>query len=306
MPHACCLMPIPNTIPTMPTPSPTPSPTPKRDLPAARPRDDGPLFTAADLRAVKPLEAPKSFLDQAAAYGVEFEENDVSRLGRFLAMLLHANTRTNLTGITEPGEAWSRHIFDSLTLLPVIAEAPEGATLVDVGTGGGLPGIVLAIVSPALKVTLLEATGKKVEFLRAAVEALDLKNVEVVSGRAETFGHDRGEKVPVGGRTERRGARRESYDIVAARAVGRVAMLAELTVPLAKVGGRVLLVKGEQAAEELVEAAPALHLLKAVHSGTIETPTGRIVVLEKGASTPRDYPRADGEPKRAPLGVKRP
>ena len=80
-------------------------------------------------------------------------------------------------------------------------------------------------------------------------------------------------------------------------------MLAELTVPLAKVGGLVLMTKGKRAEEELANAKQALHLLHAAHAGMVDTPTGRIVVIEKLRRTPRDYPRRDGEPKRAPLGV---
>jgi 16S rRNA (guanine527-N7)-methyltransferase len=177
--------------------------------------------------------------------------------------------------------------------------------VIDVGSGGGLPGIPLAITRPDLTYTLLESTGKKADFLREAVKALGLGNVSVLAERAEVAAQDRGTRVSVGGGSHREGAHRESYDLVIARAVGRLAMLAELTVPFAKVGGRVALVKGQQAEEELTEAAEALHLLKALHAGTLETPTGRIVVLNKGAATPRIYPRADGEPKRAPLGIDR-
>ncbi len=94
---------------------------------------------------------------------------------------------------------------------------------------------------------------------------------------------------------------REQFDAVVARAVGRLASLAEITVPFAKVGGRILLIKGQKAEEELEEAATALHALKAVHAGTIDTPTGRIVVLEKNSATPRTFPRRDGEPRRSPI-----
>lgn len=238
---------------------------------------------------VVPLKAPEGFLGAAAELGVEFDAGDVERLGHYLALLLEANKAFNLTAIEEPGAAWTRHVLDSLTLLSLLSELPAGARVIDVGSGGGLPGVPLAIVMPHLKFTLLEATGKKVEFLRSVVKVLGLANVEVVSGRAERVGRD--EK------------QREQYDAVVARAVGRLATLAELTVPLAKVGGQVLLIKGEKAEEELEEAKKALHMLHAVHAGTVLMPTGRIVVLEKPRKTPGEYPRSDGEPKRAPLGV---
>jgi 16S rRNA (guanine527-N7)-methyltransferase len=169
-------------------------------------------------------------------------------------MLLKANEALNLTAITDPQEAWTRHILDSLTLLPLLAELPEGAKVIDVGSGGGLPGLPLAIVMPHLSFTLLEATGKKIEFLRAAAAGLGLSNVSVIQDRAEQMGQDRGERNATG----REGGHREAYDAVTARAVGRLAVLAELTVPLAKAeGGLVLLIKGQKADEELTEAAEA-------------------------------------------------
>ncbi len=274
------------------------APMPKPPPPPDRPR------LAFDFGATRPLPAPPSFLEAAAGLGVEFEEGDVEKLGRFLAMLLEANEKAlNLTAITEPEAAWEKHILDSLTLMPLLAELPEGAGVLDVGSGGGLPGVPLAVVMPHLRFTLLEATGKKVEYLRAVAAGLGLTNLRVVQGRAETAGQDRGERAASG---ERTGGHREAYDVVTARAVGRVATLAELTVPFAKVdGGLVLLIKGQKAEEELEEAKEALHQLKAVHAATVDTPTGRVVVLEKGSATPKLYPRADGEPARKPLGIKK-
>jgi len=268
--------------------------------PTDKPRNSAPR-PAPTLPSVTPLEPPPEFLAQAAGCGIEFDRGDVGQLGRYLALLLEANKTTNLTGVTDPVQAWSRHILDSLTLIAMLAELPEGASVIDVGSGGGLPGIPLAISLPRLKFTLLEATGKKAEFLKQVAKALGLTNVTVLAERAEAAGHDRGEKTGRG----RVGGQRESYDVVTARAVGRLATLAELTVPFAKVGGKILLIKGEKAGEELEEAAGALHLLKVVHAATIPTLTGRVVVLEKSSATPWDYPRRDGEPKRAPLGVQR-
>lgn len=222
---------------------------------------------------------------------MSFDDGDLERLGRFLALLLTANERCNLTAITEPAQAWIKHIFDALTLIPLLSEIEEGGCVADVGSGGGVPAIPLAICLPGLRFTLFEATAKKARFLESAIAALALGNAAVENLRAEDAGQDHKRH-------------RERYDAVTARALGRIAVSAELTVPLAKVGsGRVLLVKGERAEEELAEAKQALHLLHAAHAGTVETPTGRIVVLTHARKAPRDYPRRTGEPKRRPLGV---
>lgn len=272
--------------------------------PAVQPNHDPREVLDFGLGTARALEPSPDFLAAAAALGVEFEPGDVDRLGRYLGMLLAANEKANLTSITDAGEAWTKHILDSLTLLAVLAELPAGARVIDVGTGGGVPGVPLAIVMPHLSFTLLEATGKKVEFLRQAAAMLGLGNVEVVQGRAERLGQDRGER----GGQGREGGHRERYDAVIARAVGPLNVLAELTVPLAKApaadrpSGVIALIKGQKAADEVVSAAEALRQVRARHEATLDTPTGRIVVLTKDAPTPRTYPRADGEPKRSPLG----
>lgn len=236
------------------------------------------------------------FLNACSDFGIELELGDTDRFADFLRILYTANETTNLTAIRDPAEGWLRHIFDALTLLPAISEAiPAGDRLRigDVGSGGGVPAIVVALAMPEADVTLLEATGRKCEFLRTAADDLGLTNVTVVNDRSERVG-----AFPDG-------ALRDAFDVVTARALGRIAVAGELCVPLARERGLVLLVKGQAADEELEEAKQALHELHTNHAGTIDTPTGRIVVLEKARRTPKKYPRRDGEPKRAPIGVKR-
>lgn len=239
-----------------------------------------------DRASLKPSDA---FLIASEEQGIAFDEGDLERLGRYLALLAEANQAFNLTAITDPPEMWMRHIFDSLTLMAALADLSEGTTVVDVGSGGGAPGLPLAIMMPKLRFSLVESTRKKAAFLADAAKKLSCENVDVVSERAEILG-------------EFRSGHRETYDVAIARAVGRIAVVAELTIPLVKEGGLVLLIKGQKADEELEEARRALDVLHAECAGIVETPTGRIVVLEKVARTPRLYPRRPGEPKRAPLG----
>lgn len=256
--------------------------------PAAKPSREALAFPGA----AAPLTPAPGFVESARTIGVEFEPGDVDTLGTYLSLLLSANALANLTAITDPDEAWTRHILDSLSLVQVLADVPECSRVVDVGSGGGLPGVPLAICMPGLRFTLLEATAKKAAFLRHVVGELGLRNVDVAAMRAEAAGRDP--------------RHRERYVAVVARAVGASRVLLELTVPLANWAegeepGRVFLIKGQKADEELAQAKRALHELHAAHAATIPTPTGRIVVIEKLRKTPAKYPRRDGEPAKAPL-----
>lgn len=248
---------------------------------------------ALNLDRLESLAPPEWLRERAGAIGVELDDADIDKLGRFLAMLAHANEHMNLTSVTEPEKAWSKHVLDSLTLMGVLSELPEGSKVIDVGTGGGLPGMPLAICMPHLHFTLLDATGKKVDFVRQAAHALGLTNVTPLQGRAEALAHDAGTRVDTGGRAHREGGHRERYDAVIARAVGALDVLCELVVPLAKVGGLIALIKGEKAEEEVEAAKDTLHAVKSVVETIVPTPTGRIVVLGKRSATPRLYPRTE-------------
>ena len=213
-------------------------------------------------------------------------EPAATQLRRFLERLLETNRSFNLTAITDPAEAWDKHVLDSLTLLPDLRELPEGSRVVDVGSGGGLPALPLAITLPGLRFTLLEATAKKARFLEQTATELGLANVSVVCERAESFG---------------RGPERERFDATSSRAVSRLPVLLELTLPLIRVGGLCLAIKGEQAAREVAEAKNALQVLRAEVEDTRRTASGVVVRIRKIAKTPLKYPRRPGEPKRAPL-----
>jgi 16S rRNA (guanine527-N7)-methyltransferase len=208
--------------------------------------------------------------------------------------LIDWNSRFNLTAITDPAGVQVRHFLDSLSCLLALGRAERGASLIDVGSGAGFPGLPLKIVCPNLRVTLLEATGKKTDFLLHMVERLELTDVTVIHARAEELGHD--------------AQHREVYDWVVARAVAAMPALTEYLLPLCRMGGRCLAQKGEEAAVEVSQAQAAIQLLGGRLNRLIpvELPglaeTRYLVVLDKVACTPEKYPRRPGVPTKHPLG----
>ena len=215
-------------------------------------------------------------------------------MARFLDLLQKTNQQFNLTGIQDRDEMWRRHIIDSLTLLPWIEDsAGLPKKIIDVGTGGGVPGIPIAIARPDLRLTLLDATAKKTRFCQQCISDLGLAQVDVVNERAETIGQHPDH--------------RQQYDAAACRALGPMRQLLEYTLPLVRTGGQVLAMKGPKAEAELAESADAMHLLGA---GKLEVfdayPPGFdkntvIVVIHKASATPPQYPRPPGMPRQSPL-----
>lgn len=202
------------------------------------------------------------------------------------------NQRFNLTAITDPVGIEVRHFLDSLTcLLAMGTNSVE--QVIDVGTGAGFPGIPLKILLPGLKLTLVEATGKKVEFCTHVVKGLGLDHVEVVQGRAEDIGQDVNH--------------RQSYDVALARAVAPLSVLVEYMLPFLRVGGRAIAQKGETAHTEAHEAEGALgilggcvdRLIPVELPGVVET--RYLVVINKLVATPGKYPRRTGVPEKRPL-----
>ena len=233
---------------------------------------------------------PEHFCNSVAELGIEFDEGDLPQLAEYVDLLLETNKLFNLTAVKDPGEAWTRHILDSLSLIPCLS-TEEVEHVVDVGSGGGLPGIPLAITMPNVTFTLVESTKKKAMFLHKAVERLSLDNVTIIAERAENLA------TPDGGF-------RNIADAVIARAVGPLNVLLELTVPFAKIGGVVVAIKGEKAPQEIEDATKALHVLRSEIESSTRSTTGTILMIRKKEATPKAYPRQAGEPKRAPIGRK--
>jgi 16S rRNA (guanine527-N7)-methyltransferase len=210
----------------------------------------------------------------------------------YVGLLLEANRRLNLTRVVEPDAVARLHLLDALASLPVL-DSLAPARAVDLGSGGGVPGIVLALARPQVKWTLVDAVGKKADALRGFVDALGISNAEVIAARAEDLGRDP--------------AHRERYDVVTARACASLPVLVEYALPLLSVGGTLLAWKGPIAADELDAGARASAELGG--SAPDVRPSGvdvlgehRFVLVSKAQPTPSRYPRRPGEPARRPLG----
>ena len=236
---------------------------------------------------------------RCAALNISLNLAQIRGLQAYLGLLLDRTGRVNLTGIRDPAQAERLLLLESIATVlavPDLGSPPSGTAslrLLDVGTGGGIPGIPLAIAFPHLSVTLLEATRKKVEFLQQAVQTLALENVAALWGRAEDQAHV--------------AAHREQYDVVTARGVGGLATLSELALPFCALGGTLVAYKSLPMDAELQEANYAIHALGGSEPHVMpfnlpELPAQHCVVtVRKTASTPEKYPRRDGKPARRPL-----
>ena len=248
-----------------------------------------PSSALADARAAR--EALDRLLQTDAPWLVDaLPAGFADAVEAYVALLLAANARLNLTRVVEPEAVARLHLLDSLVALPILDEVAPTSAL-DLGSGGGVPGIVLALARPEVRWTLVDSVGKKADAMRGFADALRLGNVEVVAERAEVLGH---------------GAGRESYDLAAARACAALPVLAEYALPLLRVGGTLLAWKGLPSAEELAAGTAASALLGG------GAPTVRpsnapalgdhsFVDMRKLRPTPVRYPRRPGEPTRRPL-----
>lgn len=220
-----------------------------------------------------------------AAAGLEVDSAKYRKFAQYADLLAEKNAVMNLTAITEPSEVAQKHFLDSCLPLKFF-NLPEGASLVDVGSGAGFPGVPIAIMRPDVRVTAVDSLQKRVNFLCDLARTLEIP-VKCLHLRAEDAG---------------RGELREIFDVATARAVSRLSVLCEYCLPLVKVGGAFLALKGGDCDEELREAYTAIKTLGG-HIERIEEyslPSGdkrTLIIIRKIAPTPKAYPRSQGKIK---------
>lgn len=232
----------------------------------------------------------------ALRFGITLKSAQLNEISAFYTLLYEKNKAINLTSVSDEDGFIYKHFLDSISIVRVI-EAPKDmesdSKLIDVGTGAGVPGMILKMVFPDLNVTLLDSVGKKTDFLNEVTTFLKLDQVAVLNGRAEDIGHLKGI--------------RESFDLVTSRAVAPMPVLLEYCLPFLKIGGSFIAYKSAESEKEILASKNALSIL----GGRIETVDTfllpgtdikrRLIKVNKFISTADKYPRRSGVPKRKPL-----
>ena len=227
----------------------------------------------------------------AEKMGIELSQNQLEKFDLYKKLLLEWNEKMNLTAITDDEGIAIKHFADSISVLPLIEN--KNASLIDVGTGAGFPGIPLKIANDGFKVTLLDSLNKRITFLEEVKKELGITNLECIHSRAEDGG--------------RNADLREKFDYCVSRAVARLSVLSEYCMPFVAVGGYFISLKGPDAAEELTEAQKAISVLGGKVEKVVEItiPESDLkhcaVVIKKIKSTPKAYPRKAGTAAKKPL-----
>ena len=238
---------------------------------------------------------PEQFQQALAERGINLTDRQMQQFADYYQLLVTTNRQVNLTRITEENDVYLKHFYDSLT--GAFAEPrlqTEQLTLCDIGAGAGFPSLPLKIAFPQLQVTIVDSLNKRINFLQELVAKLGLSGVTLVHDRAETF-------------SAKKAANREKYDLVLARAVARLSVLAELCLPAARVGGELVAYKASAADDELEDAQGAISKLGGeVQKEFAMTLPGtadqrKIIVIDKVTATPPKYPRRPGLPNKKPL-----
>lgn len=229
-------------------------------------------------------------LPRLLEFGLEPDQKVIERLNLYGNLLLEWNEKINLTAITEPEEVVVKHFYDCLLFLKNV-DLPTGASVIDVGTGAGFPGIVLKIARPDIKLTLLDSLNKRINFLNEVLKALNLE-AETIHARAEEGGQNK--------------LLRERFDFANARAVARLNVLSEYCMPFVKVGGHFVALKGPAAKQEAEEAQKAISLLggekpKIICENLTEDEQRCFCIIKKISQTPTKYPRNSAKISKQPL-----
>lgn len=233
---------------------------------------------------ILPIEATRALFNN-----IDISVETFEKLTKYADLLVEWNEKINLTAITDPQGITEKHFLDSILPYTFI-DIPQNATVIDVGTGAGFPGVPLKVFKSDIKLTLLDSLNKRINFLETLCNALEI-DAECIHARAEDAGA---------------GDLREQFDIATARAVARLSVLCEYCLPLVKVGGRFIALKGSSGLEELEDAENAIKIL----GGEIELskeytlPSGderTLIVIKKVSHTPKNYPRSKGKMNKAPL-----
>lgn len=221
---------------------------------------------------------------------IELNEIQTKQLYKYMNLLIEWNNKINLTAIIKPEEIILKHFVDSLTISKYVN---NNSSIIDVGTGAGFPGIPLKIYRTDLKVTLVDSLNKRLNFINTIIEELALKNVVTVHARAEEIGKNK--------------LYREQFDVVTSRAVANLSTLSEYLIPLAKINGKCLCMKGSEIEEELSNAKKAIDVLggKIDKIEKFELPKSdikrNVVLITKENKTPAKYPRKPGIPAKEPI-----
>lgn len=221
---------------------------------------------------------------------IEFNDKQLNQFYEYMNLLLEWNEKINLTAIIEPEEIILKHFIDSLTINKYIK---NNKTIADVGTGAGFPGIPLKIYRPDLNVTLVDSLNKRINFLNEVISKLNLKDINAIHSRIEDFGKDK--------------KYRENFDYVTARAVANLSTLSEYLIPISKVNGKCICMKGSEIEEELGNSRTAINILggRIEKIDYFELPDSdisrNIIIIDKLKNTPNKYPRKAGLPSKEPL-----
>ena len=235
---------------------------------------------------------PETFYNLLADQNLPLSDQQKKQFERYFELLVDWNEKINLTAITDKEEVYLKHFYDSIAPILQGLIPNETIKLLDIGAGAGFPSLPMKILYPQLDVTIIDSLNKRINFLQLLAQELDLDDVHFYHGRAEDLAQDKNF--------------RAQYDFVTARAVARMQVLSELTIPYLKVGGKLLALKASNAPEELLEAKNALNLLfsKVEDNLSYVLPNGDpryITVVEKKKETPNKYPRKAGMPNKRPL-----